>query len=29
MTELLAGRFGDDSEVVVKRCAGRLLGLPR
>ena len=26
--ELLAGRFGDDSEVVVKRCAGRLLGLP-
>jgi hypothetical protein len=28
MTELLAGRFGDDSEVVVKRCAGRLLGLP-
>ena len=27
-TELLAGRFGDDSEVVVKRCAGRLLGLP-
>ena len=28
ITELLAGRFGDDSEVVVKRCAGRLLGLP-
>ena len=28
MTELLAGRFGDDSAVVVKRCAGRLLGLP-
>lgn len=28
MTELLAGRFGDDSEVVVKRCAGRMLGLP-
>ena len=28
LTELLAGRFGDDSEVVVKRCAGRLLGLP-
>ena len=28
MSELLAGRFGDDSEVVVKRCAGRLLGLP-
>ena len=26
--ELVAGRFGDDSEVVVKRCAGRLLGLP-
>ncbi|MGA0022681.1 MAG: hypothetical protein ACO3GW_10965 [Vulcanococcus sp.] len=28
LSELLAGRFGDDSEVVVKRCAGRLLGLP-
>jgi hypothetical protein len=28
ISELLAGRFGDDSEVVVKRCAGRLLGLP-
>ena len=28
ITELLAGRFGDDSEVVVKRCAARLLGLP-
>ena len=28
MTELLAGRFGDASEVVVKRCAGRMLGLP-
>ena len=28
VSELLAGRFGDDSEVVVKRCAGRLLGLP-
>ena len=28
MSELLAGRFGDDSELVVKRCAGRLLGLP-
>lgn len=28
ITELMAGRFGDDSEVVVKRCAARLLGLP-
>lgn len=28
ITELLASRFGDDSEIVVKRCAGRLLGLP-
>jgi len=28
ITELVAGRFGDDSEVVVKRCAARLLGLP-
>ena len=28
MTELLAGRFGDDGEVVVKRCAAKLLGLP-
>jgi hypothetical protein len=28
LTELLAGRFGDDSEVVVKRCLARLFGLP-
>jgi hypothetical protein len=28
VTELLAGRFGDDIELVVKRCAGRMLGLP-
>jgi hypothetical protein len=28
ITELLAGRFGDDSEVVVKRCLARLFGLP-
>ncbi|UPM49693.1 hypothetical protein MY494_10170 [Synechococcus sp. A10-1-5-1] len=28
ITELLAGRFGDDLEVVVRRCAGRMLGLP-
>ena len=28
ITELMAGRFGDDLEVVVKRCAGRMLGLP-
>nr|WP_296418879.1 hypothetical protein [Vulcanococcus sp. DEBay_Sum22DG08_74] len=27
ISELLAGRFGDDLEVVVKRCAGRMLGL--
>jgi hypothetical protein len=25
---MLSGRFGDDSEVVVKRCLARLLGLP-
>jgi len=29
VSELLAGRFGDASEVVVKRCATRLLGLPQ
>jgi hypothetical protein len=29
VSELLAGRFGDDTEVVVKRCASRLLGLPQ
>jgi len=28
ITEMLAGRLGDDSEVVIKRCAARLLGLP-
>jgi hypothetical protein len=28
LTEMLAGRFGDDSEVVVKRCIARQLGLP-
>ena len=28
LTELLAGRFGDDSAVVVKRCLTRQLGLP-
>lgn len=28
LTELMGGRFGDDSEVVVKRCLARLLGLP-
>jgi hypothetical protein len=27
ISELLSGRFGDDLEVVVKRCAGRMLGL--
>lgn len=28
LTEMLGGRFGDDTEVVVKRCLARLLGLP-
>ena len=28
LSEMLAGRFGDDSEVVVKRCLARQLGLP-
>jgi hypothetical protein len=28
LRELAGGGFGDDSELVVKRCAGRLLGLP-
>lgn len=28
LTELLGGRFGDDSEVVVKRCLARLFGIP-
>ncbi|MFM7085960.1 MAG: hypothetical protein ACKOXO_03050 [Cyanobium sp.] len=28
LTELVRGQFGDDSEVVVKRCLARLFGLP-
>lgn len=28
ISELARGRLGDDSEVVVKRCAAKLLGLP-
>lgn len=28
ISELLAGRFGDNSEVVVKRCLARMFGLP-
>ncbi|MEB3271203.1 MAG: hypothetical protein VKJ44_06110 [Synechococcus sp.] len=28
LSELVAGRFGDDSELVVKRCLARLFGLP-
>ena len=28
LSELLGGRFGDDSEVIVKRCLARLFGLP-
>ena len=28
LSELVAGRFGNDSEVVVKRCLARLFGLP-
>ena len=28
LSELLAGRFGDDSAMVVKRCLARQLGLP-
>lgn len=28
LSELLAGRFGDDSAIVVKRCLARQLGLP-
>lgn len=28
LTEMLRGRFGDDSEVVVKRCMARMLSLP-
>ncbi len=28
IVELIRGEFGDDSEVVVKRCSASLLGLP-
>ncbi|MFZ0409725.1 MAG: hypothetical protein WAM11_16690 [Cyanobium sp.] len=28
LSDMLGGRFGEDSEVVVKRCLARLLGLP-
>jgi hypothetical protein len=28
VSDLLSGRLGDSSELVVKRCAARLLGLP-
>lgn len=28
MRELVRGQFGDDSELVVKRCLARLFGLP-
>lgn len=28
LSEMLAGRFGDDSAIVVKRCLSRQLGLP-
>ncbi len=28
LSELLAGRLGDDGELVVKRCLARLVGLP-
>jgi hypothetical protein len=28
LSDMLAGRFGEDSEVVVKRCLARLVGLP-
>jgi len=28
ISEMLAGRFGDDSAAVVKRCLARQLGLP-
>ncbi|MEA5392762.1 hypothetical protein VB738_15980 [Cyanobium gracile UHCC 0139] len=28
LTEMVSGRFGDDSEVVVKRCLARMFGLP-
>ncbi|MEB3333057.1 MAG: hypothetical protein VKI83_11265 [Synechococcaceae cyanobacterium] len=28
ISELIGGRFGDDSEAVVKRCLARMFGLP-
>ncbi len=28
LTEMLGGRFGGDTEVVVKRCLARMFGLP-
>lgn len=28
LSELIGGRFGDDSEAVVKRCVARMFGLP-
>ncbi len=28
LTEMIRGRFGDDSEEVVKRCLARMFGLP-
>ncbi|MEB3307710.1 MAG: hypothetical protein VKK98_06115 [Cyanobacteriota bacterium] len=28
ISELISGRFGDDSEEVVKRCLARMFGLP-
>ncbi|WP_239420348.1 hypothetical protein [Synechococcus sp. KORDI-100] len=28
VTELISGRIGDDAEVVIKRCLGKMLGLP-
>jgi hypothetical protein len=28
LTEMISGRFGDDSEEVVKRCLARMFGLP-
>lgn len=28
LSELVAGRFGDDTEEVVKRCLARMFGLP-
>jgi hypothetical protein len=28
LTEMMGGRFGDDSEEVVKRCIARMFGLP-